>query len=60
MAEAETFAPRRRFQIIRRLVRHRSFRVGFTIVVVLAVAALFAPWITSLDPTAMRARARPS
>lgn len=58
MAEAETFAPRRRFQIIRRLVRHRSFRVGFTIVVVLAVAALFAPWITSLDPTAMRARIR--
>jgi peptide/nickel transport system permease protein len=58
MAEAETIAPRRRFQILRRLARHRSFRIGFVIVVVLTLAAIFAPLITSLDPTAMRARIR--
>jgi len=54
----EGLAPRRRFQILRRLARHRSFRIGFIIVLVLTLAAIFAPLITGLDPTAMRARIR--
>ncbi len=55
---AELLAPRRRFQVLRRLARHRSFRIGFVIVVLLTLAAIFAPLITSFDPTAMRARIR--
>lgn len=54
----ELLAPRRRFQVLRRLARHRSFRIGFVIVVLLTLAAVFAPLITSFDPTAMRARIR--
>ena len=56
--DGELLAPHRRFQILRRLARHRSFRIGFVIVVILALAAIFAPYLTSYDPTAMRARVR--
>ncbi|MCX7380651.1 MAG: ABC transporter permease [Alphaproteobacteria bacterium] len=62
MADATTagelLAPRRRFPVLRRLARHRSFRIGFVIVVVLTLAAIFAPLISSFDPTSMRARIR--
>lgn len=60
MAEPEDdlLAPRRRLQIIRRLARHRSFRIGFIIVVILTLAAVFAPYISGYDPTSMRARIR--
>lgn len=64
MAEAlaipasERLAPRRRLRVLRKLAHHRSFRVGFAIVVLLVVAALAAPVLTGLDPTAMRIRLR--
>jgi ABC-type antimicrobial peptide transport system permease subunit len=50
--------PQPRGLVWRRLVRHRSFRVGFVVVLVLALAAICAPWITGIDPTAMRVRFR--
>ena len=56
--EDDLLAPRRRLQIIRRLARHRSFRIGFIIVVILTLAAVFAPYISGYDPTSMRARIR--
>jgi peptide/nickel transport system permease protein len=51
-------APPRRFPTLRRLARHRSFRIGFAIVLLLTLAAVFAPLLTQYDPTAMRARLR--
>jgi len=51
-------APPRRGRLIRRLFRHRSFVIGFVIIVVLALAAIFAPLLTSLDPSAMKVRFR--
>jgi peptide/nickel transport system permease protein len=57
-ADGETLAPRRRLQIVRRLARHRSFRIGFTIVVILTLAAVLAPLLSGIDPTAGRARLR--
>jgi len=59
MAETgETLAPRRRFPVLRKLARHRSFRIGFIIVALLTLAAILAPWLTGIDPTAMRIRFR--
>jgi peptide/nickel transport system permease protein len=57
-ADAEPLSPPRRFPVLRRLASHRSFRIGFVIVLILALAAIFAPLLTSFDPTAMRARLR--
>jgi peptide/nickel transport system permease protein len=57
-AARERLVPRRRFATLRKLARHRSFRIGFIIVALLVAAALAAPWITGLDPTAMRIRFR--
>jgi peptide/nickel transport system permease protein len=57
-AARERLAPRRRFATLRKLARHRSFRIGFVIVALLVAAALAVPWITGLDPTAMRIRFR--
>src|SRR5713226_6196921 len=57
-AVGERLAPRRRWQALRKLARHSSFRIGFVIILLLALAALLAPWITGLDPTAMRIRFR--
>jgi peptide/nickel transport system permease protein len=54
----DSLAPRRRFVVLRRLARHRSFRIGFAIVAMLVLAAVFAPLLTSFDPTATRARVR--
>ena len=57
-APAERLAPRKRFRVARKLARHRSFRIGFVIVLLLAIAAIAAPLLTPLDPTAMRVRFR--
>lgn len=53
-----TLAPRKRFMALRRLGAHRSFQVGFFLVVVLSLLAIFAPLITSIDPSSMRIRFR--
>ncbi|MFM1988660.1 MAG: hypothetical protein RJA99_1617 [Pseudomonadota bacterium] len=56
--EAVAFAPRRRAPTLRKLLRHRSFLLGAAIVGLLALAAIVGPWLTGLDPTAMRIRFR--
>ena len=55
---AGTLAPRRRFALVNRLASHRSFQIGLTIVMILALAAIFAPLLTSLDPSSMKVRFR--
>jgi len=57
-AVSPVLAPRRRFMALRRLVAHRSFQIGLCLVLVLAVAAIFAPFITGIDPSAMKVRLR--
>ena len=54
----EPLAARRRLRVVRKLAHHRSFRIGFVIVVLMTVAAVLAPFVTGLDPTAMRIRLR--
>ncbi|MBS0559269.1 MAG: ABC transporter permease [Proteobacteria bacterium] len=58
VAGGTRLARRRRFPILRRLLRHGSFRIGLVLVLVLVIAALCAPLITNVDPTAMRIRFR--
>ena len=55
---AGTLAPRRRFVLLSRLTRHRSFQIGLAIVAILALAAIFAPLLTSVDPSSMKVRFR--
>ncbi|MDF1794561.1 MAG: ABC transporter permease [Thalassobaculaceae bacterium] len=50
-------ATRRRI-LMRRLWRHRSFRIGGGIVLAIALLALAAPLLTSTEPTQMNLRAR--
>jgi peptide/nickel transport system permease protein len=47
-----------RYRNIRRLFRHRSFVIGFSIVLVLTLAAALAPLLSSADPSAMHVRFR--
>ena len=54
----QVLAPRRRFALLRKLLRHRSFMIGLVIVSLLVAAAIVGPWLTGLDPTAMRMRNR--
>ena len=54
---APILAPRQRFQLVRRLLAHRSFRIGVVLVGLLAIAALLAP-LTGIEPSAMRVRFR--
>jgi len=49
---------RRRLPVLRRLWAQRSFRIGFAIAVVLALAAVFAPALALADPTQMHIRFR--
>src|ERR1700742_3145265 len=49
---------RRRFPILRRLLHHGSFRIGAILVLAMVLAAILAPLITHVDPTAMRIRFR--
>ena len=55
---AGSLAQRRRFVLLRRLAGHRSFQVGLVLVALLALAAIFAPLLTSLDPSSMKVRFR--
>src|SRR6202522_3441463 len=57
-AIAGSLAPRRRFVLLRRLAGHRSFQVGLVLVGLLALAAIFAPLLTHLDPSSMKVRFR--
>jgi peptide/nickel transport system permease protein len=57
LATAAITAPRRH-GTLRRLLRHRSFMIGFSIILVLTLAAVLAPLISSIDPSAMRVRFR--
>jgi peptide/nickel transport system permease protein len=50
--------PRQRYRLLRKLVRHRSFRIGFVIIALMVLAALLAPVIAQYDPIAMRIRFR--
>jgi peptide/nickel transport system permease protein len=54
----EQLAPRRRFPVLRKLVRHRSFCIGAAIVLVLVAAALLGPLLRGMDPSAMQVRFR--
>ena len=47
-----------RYRTLRRLCRHRSFVIGFAILLVLVVAAALAPLLSSADPSAMHVRFR--
>jgi peptide/nickel transport system permease protein len=55
---AQVLAPRKRFQLARRLLAHRSFQIGIVLVTLLAIAAIFAPLLSSIEPSAMRVRFR--
>jgi peptide/nickel transport system permease protein len=54
----QLLAPRRRLRLVRKLFKHRSFVIGLVIVAILLLAAIVGPWLTGLDPTAMRIRNR--
>lgn len=54
----EAVAPRHRFRVVRKLARHRSFSIGFVIMAAMLIIAIAAPYITGLDPTAMKIRMR--
>jgi peptide/nickel transport system permease protein len=56
-AAAALTAPQRHGNL-RRLFRHRSFVIGFAIVFLLTLAAILAPLLSSLDPSAMHVRVR--
>ncbi len=57
LASGEAIAARRRFRVLRKLLHHRSFMVGFIIVMVMVIAALAAP-LTGVDPNRMAIRLR--
>jgi len=52
-----TMAPRGH-GTLRRLLRHRSFVIGFSVILLLTLAAVLAPLISPVDPSAMRVRLR--
>jgi len=60
LASGEAIAARRRFRVLRKLLNHRSFMVGFIIVLVMVIAAMSAP-LNGVDPNrmAIRFRSRP-
>ena len=43
---------------LRRLLRHRSFRIGLVLVAIIVVAACLAPWISTGKPSATSVRVR--
>ena len=49
----EPLAPRRRRSLLRRVISNWSVRLGGGVLCVLIVAALFAPWLGTIDPIAM-------
>ena len=60
MTDAPAHPPvsRRWVQTLRKLLRHKSFLIGATLVGLITLAALAAPLLTHVDPTAMRIRFR--
>ncbi|AAL53449.1 dipeptide transport system permease protein dppc [Brucella melitensis bv. 1 str. 16M] len=42
----------------RRLMRHRSFRIGLVLLLIVVLAAVLAPWITNGKPNATSVRMR--
>jgi peptide/nickel transport system permease protein len=57
----EVIAPQetpQRYRGLRRLFRYRSFVIGFAIIFLLTSAAVLAPLLSSLDPSAMHVRVR--
>ncbi len=58
LATASAIAPPRGHNTLRRLLRHRSFMFGFSVILVLTLAAVLAPLISPVDPSAMRVRLR--
>jgi peptide/nickel transport system permease protein len=54
----DAIAPRRRWRVVRKLARHRSFSIGFVVMALLLIMAVTAPYVTGLDPTAMKIRMR--
>jgi len=55
---SEALPQRRRFVLVRRLAAHRSFAIGFVIVVLLIALTLLAPILSNGDPSAMSIRQR--
>ncbi|CAB3817740.1 ABC transporter permease [Achromobacter anxifer] len=53
-AQVAAAASGNRRRVLKRLWRHRSFRIGAVILLVIVAGAVFAPFITSGDPMAMR------
>jgi peptide/nickel transport system permease protein len=49
----EPLAPRRRRSLLRRVISNWSVRLGGGVLCILILAALFAPWLGTIDPTAM-------
>jgi len=58
LATAAAIVAQRGHGTLRRLLRHRSFMIGFSVILLLALAAVLAPLITPVDPSAMRVRLR--
>ena len=47
-----------RWDVARRLWRHRSFRIGLGLFAIVIAAAAFAPWISPIEPNKLAMRAR--
>ena len=58
LAAASVIAAPRGHGTLRRLLRHRSFMIGFSVILLLTLAAVLAPLISPVDPSAMRVRLR--
>jgi len=58
LATASAIVAPRSHNTLRRLLRHRSFMIGFSVILLLTLAAVLAPLISPVDPSAMRVRLR--
>lgn len=58
LTTAAAIAAPRGHSTLRRLLRHRAFMIGFSIILVLTLLAVLAPLIAPVDPSAMRVRLR--
>lgn len=58
LAAASVIAAPRGHGTLRRLLRHRSFVIGLSLILLLTLAAVLAPLISPVDPSAMRVRFR--
>jgi len=51
-------ASQARWDTLRRLWRHRSFKIGFALFAILVLAAVFVPMVSDADPTKLSMRTR--